>query len=141
MSDTAGGQPRRIRAAGIACCLAALACVLAANARYEYSHAVSDLPRLTALHIADPRFAGSTFRFEGQVRSSRALPLGIVVIGLYDPAEDINVDVSVFPSLGSLPVVPSRGETVRVTGSLGMYRGAPQLKPLSAAHVEVLPAE
>ena len=141
MSDTVDGQPRGIRAAGVVCCLVALASLLAANTRYEYSHAVSDLPRLTALHIADPRFAGSTFRFEGQVRSSRALPLGIVVIGLYNPAEDINVDVSVFPSLGSLPVVPSRGETVRVTGSLGMYRGAPQLKPLSAAHVEVLPAE
>lgn len=141
MPDAGGGRPRGIGAAGVACCLAALASLLAATARYEYSHAVSDLPRLTARHIADPRFAGSTFRLEGEVRSSRTLPLGIVVIGLYDPAEDIHVDVSVFPSLGSLPAVPSRGETVRVTGNLGMYRGAPQLKPLSAAHVEVLAAE
>lgn len=141
MSDTAGGQPRGIRAAGVACCLAALASLLAATARYEYSHAPSDLPRLTALHIADPRFAGSTFRFEGEVRSSRTLPLGIVVIGLYNSAEDVHVDVSVFPSLGSLPAIPLRGEMVRVTGSLGMYRGAPQLKPLSATHVEVLAVE
>ncbi len=56
---------------------------------------------------------------------------------MYEPAEDLYVDVPVFPSLGCLPVKPARGETVRVIGNLGMYAGQPQIRPLSAAHVEL----
>ena len=118
--------------------LVALAILLAANARYVYSDALHELPPLTAGHIADPRFAGSTFRFDGLVSDVRTLPSGMVIIKLQNHEEDLHLDASLFPSLGCLPVKPASGETVRVTGNLGMYQGRPQIKPLSAAHIKVL---
>lgn len=117
----------------------ALGVLFAANSRYAYSDSLNDLPRLTAGHVADPRFAGATFRFEGQVRSVGTSSHGIMFIDVYQPEQDLNIDVPVFPSLGSPPAKPMRGDVVRVTGNLGMYRGQPQIKPLSAAHVQVLP--
>jgi len=118
--------------------LAAMMGLFAVNRSWTYSDRQADLPRLTAGHIIDPRSSGATFRFEGQVTSIRMTPKKILVIRLHDPEADLHVDAPVFPSLGSLPVKPIRGETVRVTGNLGSYGGLPQLRPLSAAHVQVL---
>ena len=121
-------------------CLAALVVLFAANARYVYSDALHQVPRLTAGHVADPRFAGATFQLEGQVRRVGRSRQGITFFRVYQAEQDLNIDVPVFPSLGSPAVTPARGDTVRVTGNLGMYRGQPQIKPLSAAHVQVLRA-
>lgn len=118
--------------------LAALVVLLAANARYVYSDDLDRLPRLTAAHVADPRYAGSTFLLEGQVESAGASTQGILFFGLHQPEHDLNITVPVFPSVGSPAVRPRRGDRVRVTGNLGMYRGQPQLKPLSADHVQVV---
>ena len=129
---------RRVKSVTLLACVAALTVLFAANARYVYSDSLDRVPRLTAGHIADPRFAGSTFRVEGEVRSVGTSSNGIMFIDLYQPEQDLNIDVPVFPSVGSPPVRPGRGDVVRVTGNLGTYRGQPQLGPLSAAHVEVL---
>ncbi|MXY25580.1 MAG: hypothetical protein F4Y45_13825 [Acidobacteria bacterium] len=118
--------------------LVALTVLFITNRRYVYSESLGLLPALTAAHIVDPRHAGATFRLEGRVISVRATRQGIVIIETHDPAEDLYVDVPVFPSLGCLPLKPVRGEAVRVTGNLGMYAGQPQIRPLSAPHVEVL---
>lgn len=118
--------------------LVALAVLFITNRRYVYSESLGALPALTAAHIVDPRHAGATFRLESRVTSVRSTRQGIVIIETHDPAEDLYVDVPVFPSLGCLPVKPVRGETVRVTGNLGMYAGQPQIRPLSAPHVEVV---
>ena len=118
--------------------IASLTLLFLANRWWAYSDMQGDLRGLTAGHIADPRSAGTTFRFQGGVKYLRMTPTGIMLIELHDPEGDVHLDVPVFPSLGRLPIKPVRGETVRVTGNLGMYRGQPQLKPLSAAHVEVL---
>ena len=117
--------------------VAALTVLFVTNRRYIYPESLGKLPALTAAHIADPRYAGATFRLEGRVTSVRATRQGIVFIEMHGPEEDIFIDVPVFPSLGCLPVKPARGETLRVTGNLGMYSGQPQLRPLSAAHVEL----
>ena len=117
--------------------LVALTVLFITNRRYVYSESLGALPALTAAHIVDPRHAGATFRLEGRVTSVRTTRQGIVIIEMYEPAEDLYVDVPVFPSLGCLPVKPARGETVRVIGNLGMYAGQPQVRPLSAAHVEL----
>lgn len=118
--------------------LVGLTVLFITNRRYVYSESLGALPALTAAHIVDPRHAGATLRLEGRVTSVRATRQGIVIIETHDPAEDLYVDVPVFPSLGCLPVKPVRGETVRVTGNLGMYAGQPQIRPLSAPHVEVV---
>ena len=118
--------------------LTALIVLFAANARYVYSDALYQLPQLTAGHIADPRFAGSTFRFDGLVTDVGTLRSGMLIIKLRNGEEDVSLDAAVFPSVGCLPIKPARGETVRVTGNLGIYQGRPQLKPLSAVHVEVI---
>ena len=131
---------RSVKSVTLLACVAALIVLFAANARYVYSDSLDRVPRLTAGHIADPRFAGSTFRVEGEVRSVGTSSNGIMFIDLYQPEQDLNIDVPVFPSVGSPPVRPGRGDVVRVTGNLGTYRGQPQLGPLSAAHVEVLAA-
>lgn len=114
---------------------AALTVLFVTNRRYVYTGSLGALPALTAAHIADPRHSGATFRLEGRVTSVGVSRQGIVFIEMYEPAEDMFIDVPVFPSLGCLPVKPRRGETLRVTGNLGMYSGQPQLRPLSAAHV------
>lgn len=118
--------------------LVALTVLFITNRRYVYSESLGALPALTAAHIVDPRHAGATFRLESRVTSVRSTRQGIVIIETHDPAEDLYVDVPVFPALGCLPVKPVRGETVRVTGNLGMYAGQPQIRPLSAPHVEVV---
>ena len=118
--------------------LAALMVLFAVNRWWTYSNRQTDLPRLTAGHIVDPRSSGATFQFAGRVTSVRTTPNSILVIRLHDPEEDVYLDVPVFPSLGPLPVKPISGEVVRVTGNLGSYGGRPQLRPLSAPHVQVL---
>ena len=127
----------RLRYPLVVAALVALTVLLATNRRYVYSDSLGALPVLTAAHVVDPRHAGATFRLEGRVTSVRTTRQGIVIIDMHEPAEDLYVDVPVFPSLGCLPVKPVRGETVRVTGNLGMYAGQPQIRPLSAAHVEL----
>ncbi len=122
-------------------CLAALVVLFAANARYVYSDALDQLPQLTATHIADPGFTGSTFRFEGVVNDVGSLRSGLLIIKLYNAEEDVHVDAAVFPSVGCLPVKPVPGESVRITGNLGMYRGRPQITPLSALHVKVISSD
>ncbi len=117
--------------------VAALTVLFVTNRRYVYSESLSALPTLTAAHIVDPRHAGATFRLEGRVRSVHTTRQGIVIIEMHESAADIFIDVPVFPSLGCMPVKPTRGELLRVTGNLGMYSGQPQLRPLSAAHVEL----
>ena len=129
---------RSIRSVTLLASLAALVVMFAANARYVYSDDLDRLPPLTAAHVADPRFAGSTFRLEGQVQRVNTSSQGIVFVNVYEPAEDLNITAPMFPSLGSPAVRPAPGDVVRVTGNLGTYRGQPQLRPLSAAHVEVL---
>ena len=121
----------------IVAAVVALTVLYVTNRRYVYSESLGGLPTLTAAHIVDPRHAGATFRSEGRVTSVFTSRQGIVFIEMHEPAEDIFIDVPVFPSLGCLPVKPERGETLRVTGNLGMYLGQPQLRPLSAAHVEL----
>ena len=113
--------------------LAALTALFVTNRRYVYPYWLGALPALTAAHIVDPRHAGATFRLEGRVTSVRTTRQGIVIIEMHDPAEDVFIDVPVFPSLGCLPVKPARGETLRVTGNLGMYSGQPQLRPLGTS--------
>ena len=117
--------------------LTALMVLFVTNRRYSYPEFLGQLPVLTAAHIADPRFAGSTFRLEGRVTSVHTTRQGIVIIEMHARAENVFIDVPVFPSLGCLPVKPERGERLRVTGNLGMYSGQPQLRPLSAAQVEL----
>ena len=117
--------------------VAALTVLFIANRRYAYPESVRTLPSLTPAHVVDPRHAGGTFRLEGRVSSVGMSRQGLLIIEVDDPAEDLFVDVPVFPSLGCLPLKPARGETLRVTGNLGMYSGRPQLRPLSAAHVEL----
>ena len=128
----------RLRYPLVAAALVALTVLLATNRRYVYSGSLDALPVLTAAHVVDPRHAGATFRLEGRVTFVRSTRQGIVIIDVHDPAGDLHVDVPVFPALGCLPVKPVRGETVRVTGNLGMYSGQPQIRPLSAAHVELV---
>ena len=127
----------RLRYPIILAALAALMVLFVTNRRYSYPELLGELPVLTAAHIADPRYAGSTFRLEGRATSVRATRQGIVIIEMRGRVEDVFIDVPVFPSLGCLPVKPERGERLRVTGNLGMYSGQPQLRPLSAAHVEL----
>ena len=122
----------------LAACVAALVAIFAARACYEYPAATARLPRLAPGHFVDPRYWGASFQLVGEVRSARRLPQGIVLLDVFDAERDMRIDVSSFPSLGTLRDQPERGDMVRVTGSLGMYRGRPQLKPLSAAHVQVL---
>lgn len=121
----------------VAAAVAALAVLFLTNRLYIYSESLGELPALTAAHVVDPRHAGTTFRLEGNVRSVRTTRQGIVIIKMHRVDEDVFIDVPVFPSLGCLPVKPARGETLRVTGNLGMYSGQPQIRPLSAAHVEL----
>ena len=128
----------RLRYPLVAAALVAVAVLLATNRRYVYSGSLDALPVLTAAHVVDPRHAGATFRLEGRVTSVRSTRQGIVIIDVHDPVRDLYVDVPVFPALGCLPVKPVRGETARVTGNLGMYSGQPQIRPLSAAHVELV---
>lgn len=129
---------RSLRSITLGACLAALLVLLAVNARYVYSDELDRLPQLTAGHIADPRFAGATFAFTGRVTSAGRSAQGITFIDVQQPEQDLNINVPVFPSVGSPPLRPRRGDVVRITGNLGMYEGRPQIKPLSAAHVEVL---
>ncbi len=102
---------------------------------YRDPQALQDAPELTAAHLADPRFAGGTVRITARVRSVRRLPREMLVIQVFQPGEDMYLDVPVFPRLGCLPVRPVRDESIRVTGSLGTYAGMPQVRPLSARHV------
>ena len=114
----------------------ALTVLFVTNQRYRYPESLGKLPALTATHIADPRYAGATFQVQGHVRSVRMTRQGILLIEVHEPEEDVFLDVPVFPALGCLQVKPARADTLRVTGNLGMYSGQPQLRPLSAAHVE-----
>ena len=100
--------------------------------------ALQDAPELTAAHLADPRFAGGTVQISGQIRSVRSLPREMLVIQVYEPGEDVYLQVPVFPRLGCLPVRPIRDEIVRIYGSLGTYAGLPQVRPLSAEHVTLV---
>ena len=102
---------------------------------WRHGEALQDAPELTAAHLADPRFAGGTVQISGQVRSVRSLPREMLVIQVYEPGEDVYLQVPVFPRLGCLPVRPIRDEVVRIYGSLGTYAGLPQVRPLSAEHV------
>ena len=88
--------------------LTALIVLFAANARYVYSDALYQLPQLTAGHIADPRFAGSTFRFDGLVTDVGTLRSGMLIIKLRNGEEDVSLDAAVFPSVGCLPIKPAR---------------------------------
>ena len=97
--------------------------------------ALQDAPEVTAAHLADPRFAGGTVQISGRVRSVRSLPREMLVIQVYEPGEDVYLQVPLFPRLGCLPVRPIRDEVVRIYGSLGTYGGLPQVRPLSAEHV------
>lgn len=127
-----------MKATALVSSLVVLIALFAANARYVYSDALKLLPRLTADHLVDPRYVGATFRFEGRVTGIRTTRQGILLIELHHPGKDVHLDAPVFPSLGCLPVKPLRGDNVLVTGNLGMYGGQPQLRPLSAAHVELV---
>ena len=127
-----------LRSLFAAASVAAIFILFAATTRYTYPDAVREVAPLTARHVADPGYSGTTLRFEGRVNSVRTLPSGIVLLRLYNPAEDVYLESSVFPSLGCLPLKPQRGELVRITGNLGAYQGRPQLRPLSADHVEVV---
>ena len=122
--------------------LVAIAVLFVSNARYVYSENLDNLPQLTVRHIADPQFAGSTFHFDGRVKTVRKIPAsGMVVIPLHSVEADLNVDAVVFPGVGTLLELPVTGDIVRVTGNLGLYQGRPQIKPLSSAHIKVLPAD
>ena len=100
--------------------------------------ALQDAPGVTAAHLADPRFAGGTVQVTGRVRSVRSLPREMLVIQVYEPREDVYLQVPLFPRLGCLPVRPIRDEIVRIYGSLGTYAGLPQVRPLSAEHVTLV---
>jgi hypothetical protein len=122
--------------------LAAIAVLFVSNARYVYSDDLDKLPQLTARHVADPQFAGSTFRFDGRVKTVRTIPASsLVIVPLHSAEADLHVDAVVFPGVGSLREIPITGDTVRVTGNLGQYQGKPQIKPLSSAHIQVLPSD
>ena len=122
--------------------LVAIAVLFVSNARYVYSENLDKLPQLTARHIADPQFAGSTFRFDGRVKTVRTIPGSrMVVVPLHGAEVDLHVDAVVFPGVGTLLELPVAGDIVRVTGNLGQYQGRPQIKPLSSAHIQVLPSD
>lgn len=133
----AQGRTVGLRYPVIVAAVAALTVLFVTNRWYVYPESLGAMPALTAAHIAEPRHAGATFQLEGRVTSVRTTWQGIVLIEMHEPAADVFIDVPVFPSLGCLPVKPTRGELLRVTGNLGMYSGQPQLRPLSAAHVEL----
>ena len=118
--------------------LVAVVTMLITTSRYEYPTTITSLPQVIASHVADPSYRGSSLIFEGRVRSVYTLETGMTVMSLYDPEGDVNMGVTMFPSLGCLPVMPVKDETVRITGNLGMYQGKPQIQPLSADHVQVL---
>ncbi len=147
MNSTASSRNRPTGSAAFAPAFAVLSAaavlgLIAVTVRYRYDDLLLDrLPQLTAAHVADPRFAGTTFRFEGRATQVRTLASGTVTLRLHNSAEDVHLEASAFPSLGRLPLKPRRGETVRVTGNLGTYRGRPQIRPLSARHVEVVLGE
>lgn len=122
--------------------LVSIAVLFVSNARYVYSENLDKLPQLTVRHIADPQFAGSTFYFDGRVKTVRKIPAsGMVVVPLHSAEADLHVDAVVFPGVGTLLELPVTGDIVRVTGNLGLYQGRPQIKPLSSAHIEVLPSD
>ena len=122
--------------------LAAIAVLFVSNTRYVYSENLDKLPQLTVLHIANPQFAGSTFRFDGRVKTVRRIPAsGMVVVPLHSAETDLHLDVVVFPGVGTLLERPVTGDIVRVTGNLGLYQGRPQIKPLSSAHIQILPSD
>lgn len=117
----------------------AVVVLFVSNARYVYSENLDDLPQLTVRHVANPQFAGSTFRFDGRVKTVRRIPAsGMVVVPLHSAEADLHVDAVVFPGIGTLQETPLTGDIVRVTGNLGLYQGRPQIKPLSSAHIQVL---
>ncbi len=107
------------------------------NQRYDYPELLDEAPQPTMAHFVDPRFAGTTFRVEGVIESVQFLPRGLTIINLRLAESNSTIDVTVFPSLGELPVKLVRGDLARVTGTLGTYRGRPQIKPLSVEQVIV----
>ena len=117
--------------------LAGVVLLFVAARWYRYPEALRDAPTVTAAHLADPRFAGGAVQVTGQVRSVRSLPREMLVIELFEPGEDVYLQVPVFPRLGCLPDRPVRDEIVRIYGSLGAYAGRPQIRPLSADHVNL----
>ncbi len=129
------------RVAVIVAAVAALIVLFVANRRYIYPESLRMLPALTAAHIADPRYSGATFQLEGLVDSVRTSRQEIIFIRMHQTEEDVFIHVPVFPSLGRLRVKPKCGETLRVTGNLGMYSGRPQLRPLSVEHVKLVSVE
>lgn len=119
----------------------AIVVLFVSNARYVYSENLDKLPQLTVRHIADPQFAGSTFRFDGRVKTVRRISAsGMVVVPLHSAEANLHVDAVVFPGVGTLQEIPVTGDIVRVMGNLGLYQGRPQIKPLSSAHIQVLPS-
>ena len=142
-----------MKAASLALALVALAALFAVN-RCERSagrgsgqlgsgavpaaEAGERVPALTAGHVVDPRFAGHTFEVVGRVRRVGVTRQGLILVDIHEPEGDVHIGAPVFPSLGCLPVKPVRGDPVRVVGNLGAYQGRPQIRPLSADHLEVV---
>ncbi len=119
-----------------------IALLFAANARYVYSENLDKLPELTVRHIANPLFSGSTFHFAGRVKKVQTIPSsGTVTVKLHRAEAGLHIDAVVFPGVGKLLEIPLAGDIVRVTGNLGWYQGRPQIKPLSSAHIQILPSD
>jgi len=109
-----------------------------AAGRFQYPVTLAEAPELTAAHLADPRFSGTTVAITAEATGVRRYARGMLAIRLRQADEDLHLEAPVFPRLGCLPVRPLPGESVRVHGNLGNFAGRPQVRPLSAAHVRLL---
>ena len=116
---TAGVPERALPAAVPLLALGGVVLLLLAARWYRDPEALREAPRLTAADLADPRFAGSTVDVTGRITSVRTQRREMLVIQMFEPREDLYLQVPVFTRLGCLPVRPIRGEIVRIYGSLG----------------------
>ena len=107
------------------------------NNLYRYPPGLDEAPALRSADIVNPLMAGKPLRLRGEVLNSFTTPHGMVVVTLYDAVEDLNIGAPIFPSFGKLRRRLQRGQQVEIIGSVGFYRGRPQLNPLSTEHVRI----
>jgi hypothetical protein len=103
----------------------------------EYTYADQEYTPLTSHALADPRNSGQIFEFSGCVISSFETDQGILILKLHDTDQEMYIEVPVFPSAGRLVEKPREGDSVSVIGSLGEYKGKPQIKPLAVEHIVI----
>lgn len=107
---------------------------------YQYSYSYPDeaqYPLLGAEHVSAPEHEGMTFQFEGAVIDVFTTKEQLIIVKLKSAAQNVVIDVPIFPSMGTLPQQPQVGDLMKVIGNLGSYKGKPQLKPLTTALITI----